>query len=208
MDRAADAQLQQLLLAICTRRSAACHLALTLGRRIFPPGRSRPRPAIHHHHHDCLLAGGPEIRLDPADTDAKQYPSSLSLGAALIVTCGFFAGVLLDPNHASSASSQAVASSRSASLGIAFGALSSVMSACHAVLIKRGLVSCWDCITIASLTPGVRAGLAGCFGLLQQHHVDDRARARRVPYGRGARSDASVDGRSEDILLGSADHGE
>ncbi|WWD16703.1 hypothetical protein CI109_101134 [Kwoniella shandongensis] len=68
-----------------------------------------------------------------------QYPSPLALIAALIVTFGFFSGVLFDPNHASSAASAAVAGSHTSSLGIAFGAMSSVSSASHAVLIKRGL---------------------------------------------------------------------
>ncbi|WWC60083.1 uncharacterized protein I303_102647 [Kwoniella dejecticola CBS 10117] len=70
-----------------------------------------------------------------------QYPSPLALIAALIVTFGFFSGVLFDPNHASSAASAAVAGSHTSSLGIMFGAMSSVSSACHAVLIKRGLAS-------------------------------------------------------------------
>nr|XP_019050155.1 hypothetical protein I302_00577 [Kwoniella bestiolae CBS 10118]OCF29085.1 hypothetical protein I302_00577 [Kwoniella bestiolae CBS 10118] len=70
-----------------------------------------------------------------------QYPSPLALIAALIVTFGFFSGVLFDPNHASSAASAAVAGSHTSSLGITFGAMSSVSSACHAVLIKRGLAS-------------------------------------------------------------------
>ncbi|WWC87664.1 uncharacterized protein L201_002555 [Kwoniella dendrophila CBS 6074] len=70
-----------------------------------------------------------------------QYPSPLALTAALIVTFGFFSGVLFDPNHASSAASAAVASQHTSSLGIMFGAMSSVSSACHAVLIKRGLAS-------------------------------------------------------------------
>ncbi|KAK6907127.1 hypothetical protein L486_04161 [Kwoniella mangroviensis CBS 10435] len=70
-----------------------------------------------------------------------QYPSPLALIAALIVTFGFFSGVLFDPNHASSAASAAVAGKHTSSLGITFGAMSSVSSACHAVLIKRGLAS-------------------------------------------------------------------
>ena len=70
----------------------------------------------------------------------RVYPSPLALGAAVVVTSGFFAGVLLDPNHASSSASKAVATAGSGSLGVAFGAFSSVMSACHAVLIKKGLV--------------------------------------------------------------------
>ncbi|KAK8861392.1 hypothetical protein IAR55_002211 [Kwoniella newhampshirensis] len=69
-----------------------------------------------------------------------HYPSPLALMAALVVTFGFFSGVLFDPNHASSAASASVAgSAKHSSLGIAFGAMSSVSSACHAVLIKRGL---------------------------------------------------------------------
>jgi len=68
-----------------------------------------------------------------------QWPSNLSLTAAIVVTLGFFAGVFLDPNHASSAASQATASTHSASLGIMFGAISSIASALHAVLIKRSL---------------------------------------------------------------------
>ncbi|OCF45081.1 hypothetical protein I317_01133 [Kwoniella heveanensis CBS 569] len=70
-----------------------------------------------------------------------QYPSPLALIAALVVTFGFFSGVLFDPNHASSAASAAVAGQHTSSLGITFGAMSSVSSACHAVLIKRGLQS-------------------------------------------------------------------
>ncbi|WVR03996.1 hypothetical protein IAU60_000995 [Kwoniella sp. DSM 27419] len=70
-----------------------------------------------------------------------QYPSPLALTAALVVTCGFFSGVLLDPNHASSRASAAVGGNDHSSLGIMFGAMSSVSSACHAVLIKRGLKS-------------------------------------------------------------------
>ncbi|WWC68839.1 uncharacterized protein I206_102774 [Kwoniella pini CBS 10737] len=71
----------------------------------------------------------------------RQYPSPLALTAALIVTFGFFSGILFDPNHASSAASAAVAGNHTSSLGIMFGAMSSVSSACHAVLIKRGLAS-------------------------------------------------------------------
>ncbi|OCF78135.1 hypothetical protein I204_00071 [Kwoniella mangroviensis CBS 8886] len=70
-----------------------------------------------------------------------HYPSPLALIAALIVTFGFFSGVLFDPNHASSAASAAVAGKHTSSLGITFGAMSSVSSASHAVLIKRGLAS-------------------------------------------------------------------
>ncbi|RSH94472.1 hypothetical protein EHS25_004275 [Saitozyma podzolica] len=68
-----------------------------------------------------------------------SYPSALSLTAALVVTSGFFSGVIFDPNHASSSASAAVASKNSATIGIVFGGLSSLASAVHAVLIKRGL---------------------------------------------------------------------
>jgi GDP-fucose transporter C1 len=63
----------------------------------------------------------------------------LTIAAASIVTIGFFSGVLFDPNHASSKASAAVAGKSTANLGIMFGALSSLASAGHAVLIKRGL---------------------------------------------------------------------
>lgn len=46
----------------------------------------------------------------------------------------------MDPDHASSAASRSTSSPGSSFLGIGFGAMSSIMSACHAVLIKRGLV--------------------------------------------------------------------
>ncbi|KAI9632399.1 uncharacterized protein MKK02DRAFT_40703 [Dioszegia hungarica] len=69
----------------------------------------------------------------------NQHPSRLTIAAASVVTVGFFSGVLFDPNHASSKASAAVSSSGHANLGIMFGALSSVASAGHAVLIKRGL---------------------------------------------------------------------
>lgn len=72
---------------------------------------------------------------------SQSWPSPLALIAAFIVTSGFFAGVVFDPDHASSAASAAVATTSSATLGIMFGALSSAASAGHAVLIKRGLVS-------------------------------------------------------------------
>ncbi|ORX36335.1 hypothetical protein BD324DRAFT_489113 [Kockovaella imperatae] len=71
----------------------------------------------------------------------KQYPSRLSLIAALIVTSGFFSGVLFDPNHASSKASAAVAKPHSSVLGILFGASSSIASACHAILIKKSLTA-------------------------------------------------------------------
>jgi GDP-fucose transporter C1 len=60
--------------------------------------------------------------------------------ASLIVTAGFFAGVVLDPDVASSHATAAISSSRTASLGILSGAASSVLSAFHAILIKKGLV--------------------------------------------------------------------
>ena len=66
----------------------------------------------------------------------QQYPTRLSLAAASVVTIGFFSGVIFDPNHATSAAT----SSSKSQLGIIFGLASSVMSAFHAVLIKRGLV--------------------------------------------------------------------
>lgn len=55
------------------------------------------------------------------------------------MTIGFFSGVIFDPNHASSKASAAVGGKGTANLGIMFGALSSLASAGHAVLIKRGL---------------------------------------------------------------------
>ncbi|ORY27496.1 hypothetical protein BCR39DRAFT_538287 [Naematelia encephala] len=66
----------------------------------------------------------------------RQYPSALSLTAALTVTSGFFSGVLLDP---SPSSSNPTSHSHASTLGPLFGVLSSLSSACHAVLIKRGL---------------------------------------------------------------------
>lgn len=71
----------------------------------------------------------------------QQHPSQLTVIAATVVTVGFFSGVIFDPDHASSKASAAVAGQGTSSLGILFGALSSVASAGHAVLIKRGLVS-------------------------------------------------------------------
>lgn len=54
----------------------------------------------------------------------------------MVVTSGFFAGVLLDPNHSSSTTASPT---RSSSLGIVFGVLSSMLSACHSVVIKKSL---------------------------------------------------------------------
>lgn len=70
----------------------------------------------------------------------QQHPSRLALLAAGTVTVGFFSGVLFDPNHASSKATASVSGANTSSLGIVFGAASSVMSAFHAVLIKKGLV--------------------------------------------------------------------
>ncbi|KAK4683604.1 solute carrier family 35 (GDP-fucose transporter), member C1, partial [Tremellales sp. Uapishka_1] len=65
----------------------------------------------------------------------RQHSSPLSLAAALVVTSGFFSGLVLDPSHSSSSSS----SGPSSSSGIVFGVLSSACSAFHAILIKKGL---------------------------------------------------------------------
>lgn len=77
----------------------------------------------------------------------QQYPTRLSLAAASVVTIGFFSGVIFDPNHATSAAT----SSSKSQLGIMFGLASSVMSAFHAVLIKRGLVRLSCTFTISPI---------------------------------------------------------
>ncbi|WVQ79072.1 hypothetical protein IAT38_001166 [Cryptococcus sp. DSM 104549] len=85
----------------------------------------------------------------------QQYPSPLSLLAAFVVTLGFFSGVLFDPDHSSAAVVDPVSvggvvfgglkmvggggEGGWVSAGIVYGVASSVLSACHAIFIQKGL---------------------------------------------------------------------
>ncbi|KAG8968467.1 hypothetical protein FRC05_001534 [Tulasnella sp. 425] len=66
--------------------------------------------------------------------DAKTSPSIPVLTAAASVTIGFFLGIVPAPSAAAAASS-----SSSGAIALIWGALSSLMTAVHAVLIKRSL---------------------------------------------------------------------
>ncbi|KAG9048949.1 hypothetical protein FS837_011592 [Tulasnella sp. UAMH 9824] len=66
--------------------------------------------------------------------DAKAAPSISVLAAAATVTVGFFLGIAPAP-----ASAAAATSSGSGAIALVWGALSSLMTAVHAVLIKRSL---------------------------------------------------------------------
>jgi GDP-fucose transporter C1 len=56
----------------------------------------------------------------------NSRPSLRILFACFLVTCGFFVGVFLDGTEVST-------------VGITFGVLSSMITACHSVVIKRSL---------------------------------------------------------------------
>ncbi len=82
----------------------------------------------------------------------QQSPQPLSTFATLIVTIGFFSGVILDPHHnsfkAANPGGDVYAQGRTGtwkeslmSLGVVFGMASSVLSALHAIAIKTSLVS-------------------------------------------------------------------